>query len=344
MLSAGGEPRPRHLRPGWILGPVGGDWWRYLAAPFIYPDIGYLFVASVGIAIFGVPVEQRLGTVPTAVLIVACGALGMLAADAMETAFAPSNDLLYAAGGNGIALGLLACWAVIRGAEVRSRPGEHVEVIGAAIAAAVLILLPIVDDFANVFAGLGGAAGGGRLRPRRLYARRERRPASRRLAADKFISITPELHRYAVEHSSFRDGVVPEVERAAEDMGDLAAMQIAGDQAAFMTILVAAIGAQRRARGRHLPRLRSDRDRARAPRGRQAGLLRARRGVRRARPRAPREGRPGRPGRDPGRSGARDACGRWTPRAVRLRLHRRGQDRATSTTSRRPSRDCGRTG
>jgi caffeoyl-CoA O-methyltransferase len=63
------------------------------------------------------------------------------------------------------------------------------------------------------------------------------------VAFDKFIAITPELHRYSVEHSSFRDGVVPEVEQAGEDMGDLAAMQIAGDQAAFMTILTRAIGA-----------------------------------------------------------------------------------------------------
>jgi caffeoyl-CoA O-methyltransferase len=64
------------------------------------------------------------------------------------------------------------------------------------------------------------------------------------VAFEKFITITPELHRYSVEHSSFRDGVVPEVEQAGEDMGDLAAMQIAGDQAAFTTILVAAIGAR----------------------------------------------------------------------------------------------------
>jgi caffeoyl-CoA O-methyltransferase len=65
------------------------------------------------------------------------------------------------------------------------------------------------------------------------------------VAFDKFISLTPELHRYAVEHSSFRDGMVPEVERAGEEMGELAAMQIAGDQAAFITILVAAIDAER---------------------------------------------------------------------------------------------------
>jgi membrane associated rhomboid family serine protease len=161
---------------GGILGPVGGDWWRYLVAPFVYPDIGYLFVASVGIAIFGVAVEQRLGTIPTAVLIVACGALGMLAADGMETAFAPRNDILFASGGNGIALGLLAAWAMIRGAEVRSRPGEDVEVIGAAVAAAVLIMLPLVDDYANVFAGLGGALVGAACGLAAVYVRRERRP------------------------------------------------------------------------------------------------------------------------------------------------------------------------
>jgi caffeoyl-CoA O-methyltransferase len=65
------------------------------------------------------------------------------------------------------------------------------------------------------------------------------------VTVDKFISLTPELHRYAVEHSSFRDGVVPEVEAAAREMGELAEMQIGGDQAALMTVLVGAIGARR---------------------------------------------------------------------------------------------------
>jgi caffeoyl-CoA O-methyltransferase len=65
------------------------------------------------------------------------------------------------------------------------------------------------------------------------------------VTVDKFISLTPELHGYAVEHSSFRDGVVPEVEAAAREMGELAEMQIGGDQAALMTVLVGAIGARR---------------------------------------------------------------------------------------------------
>jgi membrane associated rhomboid family serine protease len=160
---------------GAIVGPVDGDLWRYLAAPFVYPDVPYLFVCSVGIAIFGVAVEQRLGTVSTAILIIACGALGMLAADAADDLIG-GNDVLLAAGGNGIALGLLAAWAVLRAAEVRGQPDEDVEVIGAAVAAAVLILLPLVDDWADVFAGLGGAAVGAACGFVASLARRERRP------------------------------------------------------------------------------------------------------------------------------------------------------------------------
>src|SRR5829696_6804230 len=161
---------------GGLVGPVGDDWWRYLAAPFVYPDIGYLFIACCGIAMFGIPVEQRLGLIPTAILIIACGALGMLAADGIHTAFAPDDDVLLAAGGNGIALGLLCAWAVMRAAELRADPGEDVEVIGAAIAAAVLILLPLVDDYANVFAGLAGALVGAGCGLAASMARRERHP------------------------------------------------------------------------------------------------------------------------------------------------------------------------
>lgn len=65
------------------------------------------------------------------------------------------------------------------------------------------------------------------------------------MTVDKFTQLTPELHRYAVEHSTFRDGVTPGIEAAGEAMGDLALMQIAGDQAALMTILVQATRTRR---------------------------------------------------------------------------------------------------
>ncbi len=74
---------------GYALGSFGGlvvpfeeDWWRYLTAPFAYVDVGFLFVVSLALAIFSTGVERRLGTLPTAVLLLACGSLGMLAAAA----------------------------------------------------------------------------------------------------------------------------------------------------------------------------------------------------------------------------------------------------------------------
>ena len=160
---------------GAIVGSVDGEWWRYLAAPYVYPDVGYLFVAAVGIAIFGLAVERRLGVVATLVLMVACGALGMLAADGIEGALAGENDLLLASGGNGIALGFLSAWAVLKAGELRAHPDEDTDVIGAAVAAVVLIMLPLVEDFANVFAGLGGAVVGASCGLVAAWARRERR-------------------------------------------------------------------------------------------------------------------------------------------------------------------------
>jgi caffeoyl-CoA O-methyltransferase len=65
------------------------------------------------------------------------------------------------------------------------------------------------------------------------------------LTVERFISLNSELHDYLVEHSSFRDGGASEVEQAARDMGELEEMQIGGDQAALITLLVRAIGARR---------------------------------------------------------------------------------------------------
>ena len=159
---------------GAIVGEVsGGEWWRYFAAPWVYPDVGYMFIAAIGIVIFGLQVERRLGTAATVVLMIAAGALGMLAADGIESAVASDDEVLLAAGGNGVALALLSCWAVLKSREIRLEPGG-VDVIGAAVCAVVLILLPLADDFANVFAGLAGAAVGAACGYAAAYARRDR--------------------------------------------------------------------------------------------------------------------------------------------------------------------------
>lgn len=144
---------------GGLLVPLeGGDWWRLLAAPFAYVDVGYLFVVAVGLALFATGVERRLGTLPTAILLLACGALGMLAASVVADA---RGDFTVVGGGNGMALGAVAAWFAIRRAEVHGVIGEDYDAIGVAVAAVVLIALPLFAPTADFVAGLvGGAVGG----------------------------------------------------------------------------------------------------------------------------------------------------------------------------------------
>jgi membrane associated rhomboid family serine protease len=142
---------------GGLVVPLADQWWRVLAAPFAYTDVGYLFVVAVGLAIFGTGVERRLGTLPTAVLLLACGALGMLAASGVANA---QDNFTVISGGNGMALGAVAAWFAIRRAEVHGQIGEDYDAIGVAVAAVVLIALPLFVPSADLVAGLvGGVVG-----------------------------------------------------------------------------------------------------------------------------------------------------------------------------------------
>ena len=152
---------------GAIAEPVDSEWWRFLTAPFVYIDVGYLFVVAVALALFAPGLEKRLGSVATLILLIACGALGMLAAEAID----PPNNVLVAgsgisigaglSGGNGIALGALCAWLAMRVWETRRAIDDDFDLIGVAVAAAVLLALPVFDDEAHVIAGLAGALVGG---------------------------------------------------------------------------------------------------------------------------------------------------------------------------------------
>jgi len=143
---------------GGLVVPFGDQWWRFFTAPFAYVDVGYLFVVAIGLAIFSTGLERRLGTAPTAVLLLACGALGMLVASGIANA---RGDFEVIAGGNGMALGAVAAWFAIRRAEAHHAIDDDYDAIGVLVAAAVLLALPIFDSAADPFAGLvGGAVGG----------------------------------------------------------------------------------------------------------------------------------------------------------------------------------------
>ncbi len=155
IQKASGDPLSTF---GGLLIPVQGQWWRFLTAPFAYVDVGYLFVVAVGLAIFATAVEHRLGNVATGVLLLACGALGMLAASGVANA---QGEITVIAGGNGMALGVVAAWFAIRRAEAHGAIDEEYDVIGAVVAAAVLIALPLFAPTADFVACLvGGAVGG----------------------------------------------------------------------------------------------------------------------------------------------------------------------------------------
>lgn len=149
---------------GYALGSFGGlvvpfedQWWRFLTAPFAYLDVGYLFVVAVGLAIFATGIERRLGSVPTAVLLIACGSLGMLVASGIANA---QGDFDVIAGGNGMALGAVAAWFTMRRAEAHGAIDDDYDAIGVLVATAVLLCLPIFESSADPFAGLvGGAVG-----------------------------------------------------------------------------------------------------------------------------------------------------------------------------------------
>ncbi len=157
---------------GGIAAPVGSDWWRFLTAPFVYADIGYLFVVALALVLFAPGLERRLGSVATLLLLVACGALGMVAADAIDPVHGAVTQGLHiqsrllgdlpfpipygVSGGNGIALGALGAWLAIRYSEARNAIDQDFDWIGVAVCAAVLLLLPAVEDAASVWAGIAG--------------------------------------------------------------------------------------------------------------------------------------------------------------------------------------------
>jgi membrane associated rhomboid family serine protease len=141
-----------------VAGVDATDWWQYFAAPFVYDDLGYLFAIGLAMALFVPYLERRLGVAPTLILLIACGALGALAAPGLDEALGDGFTVM--AGGNGIALGAIGAWWSLHRADARDDPTEEYDWIPVAVAASVLLLLPLVEDLANPWAGvIGGLVG-----------------------------------------------------------------------------------------------------------------------------------------------------------------------------------------
>ena len=147
----------------WVNNPFGDDQpWRYFATPFLHADqLGYAFVALVPVGIFGTLLERRFGPVPVVLIFVLSGAAGAALAGTLETPPLLSDAQVWQVyGANGAALGLLCAWLVDDRLANRRGDDRGNDLIGVAVIAAVLALIPLADEEASWAATLGGAGSG----------------------------------------------------------------------------------------------------------------------------------------------------------------------------------------
>jgi membrane associated rhomboid family serine protease len=141
-----------HLADVAVLGSIGSDWWRPLAAPFVSDNTGYALAALAAIALFGWLLERRHGHVAVAILFLLGGAGGM--------AVASVQDFPVALGGNGAALALLAAWGVPELLARQAGRETDADLIGVGVFAAVLLAMPLAVESADPLAGLTGGVVG----------------------------------------------------------------------------------------------------------------------------------------------------------------------------------------
>ncbi|HVP01443.1 MAG TPA: rhomboid family intramembrane serine protease [Solirubrobacteraceae bacterium] len=132
-----------------VVGKLHGEWWRVATAPFFYQNLWYAVAVILAIALFGGLLEQRHGPIVVLVLFCVCGMGGIAAAAVLET-------VPLALGANGAALGLLAAWAVRPALELRQGGDPDADLIGAAVIALVILLMPLVATEASPTAGAVG--------------------------------------------------------------------------------------------------------------------------------------------------------------------------------------------
>jgi membrane associated rhomboid family serine protease len=147
----------------WVNNPLGFDQpWRWFVAPFLHADqLGYAFVALVPVGIFGTLLERRFGPFPVVLTFVLSGAAGAALAATVETPPLLSDAEVWSVmGANGAALGLLCAWLVDDRLAARGGVDRENDLLGVYVVAAVLVLLSLTTEEANIAAAVGGAVVG----------------------------------------------------------------------------------------------------------------------------------------------------------------------------------------
>jgi membrane associated rhomboid family serine protease len=150
---------------GTVLVPGLDDVWRWFTAPFVHGDaLGYQFVTLVAVGIFGSLLERRFGPIPVVTVFVLSGAAGCAVAVSLEVPALFSEFFgTPVQGANGAALGLLAAWYIDDRRAARRGHQRDSDLLGVYVVAAVLLLLSVAVEEANIGAAACGAVTGALL-------------------------------------------------------------------------------------------------------------------------------------------------------------------------------------
>ncbi|MBV9309533.1 MAG: rhomboid family intramembrane serine protease [Solirubrobacterales bacterium] len=132
-----------------VYGKPGSHWWRLVTAAFTYQNTLYAFAVLATIMLFGWLLERRHGrAVPLALFVL--GGIGGIAATAA------AYPTPFVMGANGAALAMVCAWAVPD--LLAMRGGEEIEadMIGVAVIAAVVALMPLAVIESSWIAGAVG--------------------------------------------------------------------------------------------------------------------------------------------------------------------------------------------
>ena len=137
-----------------VAGPIDGEYWKLVTTAFVHLDhFGYAFIALTAVGVFGTMLERRFG-LPFVVITFVLAAAG-------GTAFALAlDDLTVVVGAVAPALGLLCAWLVDDWLARRRGDDRENDLLGVYVFAVVLLLIPLAEPDANIFAAVGGAAVG----------------------------------------------------------------------------------------------------------------------------------------------------------------------------------------
>ena len=136
-----------------VAGPIDGEWWRVAVSPFLYDE----HLVRAGRGDRHRDLRLAAGAPPRALR--GAGPLRAVR-DGRHRADRGRRRHAARVGGNGAALGLLCAWAVPD--LIARRRGEDYDgdLLGTAVFAAVLLLMPLAVPDASAIAGFAGGAAG----------------------------------------------------------------------------------------------------------------------------------------------------------------------------------------